>query len=53
MEHDIRWMQRFDNFRKAFRELQDGVELAGKRNLSKLEKQGLIQGFEAKEKNEQ
>jgi nucleotidyltransferase substrate binding protein (TIGR01987 family) len=46
MEHDIRWLQRFDNFKKAFHELQEGTELAEKRELSKLEKQGLIQGFE-------
>ena len=43
---DIRWIQRFNNFSKAFAELNDAVELAQQRKLSKLEEQGLIQGFE-------
>jgi len=43
---DIRWIQRFNNFSKAFAQLKDGVELAKKRKLSKLEEQGLIQSFE-------
>ncbi len=43
---DIRWKQRFENYLKAFRELADAVELARVRELSKLEQQGLIQGFE-------
>jgi nucleotidyltransferase substrate binding protein (TIGR01987 family) len=42
----LRWMQRFDNFSRAYHELQEGVQLAQTRELSKLEKQGLIQGFE-------
>jgi nucleotidyltransferase substrate binding protein (TIGR01987 family) len=43
---DIRWKQRFDNFCKAFSELKEGLELANDRALSKLEQQGVIQGFE-------
>ena len=46
MSPDIRWKQRFNNFLLAFNELKDGVSLAHERPLSKLEKQGLIQGFE-------
>ena len=43
---EVRWIQRFNNYILTFRELQDGVALANERALSKLEKQGVIQGFE-------
>jgi len=43
---DIRWMQRFSNYQKAFFQLSDAVALLNQRELSKLEKQGLIQCFE-------
>ena len=43
---DIRWKQRFDNYGKAFHELTESLELANERLLTKLEKQGVIQGFE-------
>ena len=43
---DIRWIQRFNNFNKAFSQLGEAVDLAKQRNLSKLEEQGLIQAFE-------
>lgn len=43
---DIRWKQRFNNYLKAFQTLIEAVELAQTRALSKLEQQGLIQGFE-------
>jgi nucleotidyltransferase substrate binding protein (TIGR01987 family) len=43
---DVRWQQRLANFRKALLQLDDAVELMGQRELSKLEKQGVIQGFE-------
>jgi len=43
---DIRWIQRFNNFSKAFIQLKGAVELSKQRPLSKLEEQGLIQGFE-------
>jgi nucleotidyltransferase substrate binding protein (TIGR01987 family) len=46
MKEDIRWKQRYDNFQKAFLELEEAVLLSQKRSLSKLENQGLIQGFE-------
>lgn len=43
---DIRWHQRHSNYKKALAQLGDAVELAQKRVLSDLEKQGLIQAFE-------
>ncbi len=43
---DIRWIQRFDNYTKALTQLKSAVELANERDLSELEKQGLIQSFE-------
>ena len=46
MTDDIRWKQRFANYRKALSRLNDAVELSHQRPLSDLEKQGLIQGFE-------
>ncbi len=46
MNDDTRWLQRFSNYKKALRQLDDAVELSQKRELSLLEKQGLIQAFE-------
>lgn len=46
MTEDIRWKQRYHNFTKALQTLTEAVELGQERPLSKLEKQGLIQGFE-------
>lgn len=46
MEKDTRWKQRFSNYTKAFSQLKDAVELSQERELSLLEKQGLIQAFE-------
>jgi nucleotidyltransferase substrate binding protein (TIGR01987 family) len=43
---DVRWMQRFQNFKRAFQKLSDATELARQRGLSELEQQGLIQAFE-------
>jgi nucleotidyltransferase substrate binding protein (TIGR01987 family) len=43
---DSRWVRRFNNFAKAFAQLQAAVELSRQRELSKLEQQGLIQAFE-------
>lgn len=43
---DVRWIQRFNHFSKAFAQLKEAAELSGKRKLSKLEEQGLIQAFE-------
>ena len=44
--NDIRWKQRFANYTKALQRLDEAVILLGKRELSYLEKQGLIQAFE-------
>lgn len=43
---DVRWIQRFDNFKRAFSRLSDASKLAKTRELSDLERQGLIQAFE-------
>lgn len=43
---DIRWRQRFDNFQRAFARLSGASVLAKQRELSDLERQGLIQAFE-------
>jgi nucleotidyltransferase substrate binding protein (TIGR01987 family) len=43
---DIRWQQRFDNFKRAFARLAEAAGLAKQRKLSELEQQGLIQAFE-------
>ena len=42
-ENDIRWEQRFANYRKALAQLQKFID---KGELSELEKQGLIKAFE-------
>ena len=46
MSEDIRWKQRFQNYKKALTTIKNAVELAASRELSDLEKQGVIQGFE-------
>lgn len=43
---DIRWKQRFDNFKKALAQLNEAEELSQQRPLSPLENQGLVQAFE-------
>lgn len=43
---DIRWQQRFANYRKALARLTEAVELRRQRSLSDLERQGLIKAFE-------
>jgi nucleotidyltransferase substrate binding protein (TIGR01987 family) len=40
---DIRWIQRFDNFTKAVKQL---TRFIGKEDLNEMEEQGLIQSFE-------
>jgi len=45
-DSDIRWKQRFHNFRKAFDQLKSAAALSMQRELSDLEKQGLIKAFE-------
>ena len=46
MDEDIRWKQRFQNYKKALVTMTSAIELASGRLLTDLEKQGLIQGFE-------
>jgi nucleotidyltransferase substrate binding protein (TIGR01987 family) len=46
MAEDIRWKQRFDNYRRALHQLTLAVQLLEQRPLSDLEQQGMIQGFE-------
>lgn len=43
---DIRWRQRFENFKGAFAQLKRATTLARQRPLSELEQQGLIKAFE-------
>lgn len=43
---DIKWTQRFDNYKRALLQLIDAVKLSEERELSLLEKQGTIQAFE-------
>ena len=45
-EPDVRWKQRFNNYINAFQSLSRAVELAEQRDLTELEEQGLLQGFE-------
>ena len=41
-----RWRQRFASFERALARLEQACELAGQRQLSQLEQQGLIKAFE-------
>lgn len=43
---DIRWKQRFENFRKALMRLDEAIDLQAQRPLSHLEQQGFIKAFE-------
>ena len=43
MTKDIRWQQRFNNYKKALHQLSQFI---AHKNLNDLEKQGLIQAFE-------
>ncbi len=45
-KEDVRYIQRYDNYKKAFKQLKDAITLSNERELSLLEKQGLIQAFE-------
>lgn len=42
----IRWKQRLQNYEKALTQLRSAITLSTQRDLSDLEKQGLIQSFE-------
>ena len=46
MTEDIRWLQRFDNFKRALKQLEMAFGLFEQRELNDLEKQGFIQAFE-------
>lgn len=45
-KQDIRWHQQFENYQKALVHLNNAVALSKERDLTDLEKQGLIKGFE-------
>ncbi len=45
-EQDIRWEQRFENYKKAIKKLGEAVQLDAERPLTELERQGIIQAFE-------
>ncbi len=42
-DKDIRWIQRFSNYRKALKKLGEAVDIL---DMSELEQEGLIQRFE-------
>ncbi len=42
-KQDIRWQQRFANYRKALSQLKDVVELE---NPNRFEEQGLVKAFD-------
>jgi len=44
--NDIRWIQRFSNFKKALQKLQEAVEEYRNEGMNEIEKEGLIQRFE-------
>ena len=46
MNQDIRWMQRYNSYKRALLQLEEAIVLSNERNLSNLEKQGFIQAFE-------
>jgi len=41
-----RWRYRFDNYARAFVLLREAIEALGERELSQLEREGIIQRFE-------
>ncbi|MCL2557869.1 MAG: nucleotidyltransferase substrate binding protein [Treponema sp.] len=46
MNEDIRWKQRFANYKKALATVKTAVELVKSRELNSLEKQGAVKSFE-------
>ena len=46
MPDDIRWIQRFNSYKKALATLKRSVLVAQERDLNELEEQGMVQGFE-------
>jgi nucleotidyltransferase substrate binding protein (TIGR01987 family) len=45
-QKDIRWIQRFENFNKALKSLQDAVTEYREEGMSEVEKVGMIKFFE-------
>jgi nucleotidyltransferase substrate binding protein (TIGR01987 family) len=45
-QNDIRWKQRFENYKKALNQLREAVSLYNQKNLSNIERQGFIKAFE-------
>lgn len=45
-QQDIRWLQRFSNYKKAFARLSALVELAAEQELDDVQQEALIQRFE-------
>lgn len=43
---DIRWHQRLSNYKKGLTQLNKAIEISQQRELTELERQGLIQSFE-------
>ena len=41
-----RWVYRFDNYKRAFLLLREAIEIMEERDLTQLEKEGIIQRFE-------
>lgn len=41
-----RWQYRFDNYKRAYTLLREAIEMSLERELSQLEKEGIIQRFE-------
>ncbi len=46
MKEDIRWIQRYNNFVKAFTQLENAVRFSEEKKLTILEKQGVVLSFE-------
>ena len=46
MKKEIRWIYRLQNYKKAFKTLENDINLANSKDLSDIEKRGLIQAFE-------
>lgn len=46
MDKDVRWIQRLENLKKAFKQLEEAVNLYYHRGLTELEKQGMVKAFE-------
>ena len=45
-DQDIRWIQRFSNYKKALNQLVSAVEITKNRSLTELEELSLVQVLE-------